>query len=190
MEKSFPATQRPKGPTPERSGSKGPAKRNSSLQSLFLNELRDLYSAEKQQLLTIPAMKRSASSLKLQNVLATHLDCTGEQVDRLEQVFKKMGQKPQSRDSEVILSMTRIWEAAVAGTDEGTACRDAGLILAAQKLEHYEICTYGSLAQLARTLEQDEVADLLEMSLLEEKEADDLLTSLAENYINPEASRE
>jgi ferritin-like metal-binding protein YciE len=78
----------------------------------------------------------------------------------------------------------------IGGTMPGTATRDAGLIAAVQKLEHYEITSYGSLAQHARTLDYDELDELLECSLMEEKEADDLLTALAENYINQDASRE
>jgi len=190
MEKLTPSRKEKQGAVPGKTQRSASSKKDSGLQGLFIHELRDLYNAEKQQLLTLPAMKKAATSLKLQNALATHLDTTGEHITRLEKVFRKLGSKGQSPDSATVLSITRMWEPAVAGTQEGTACRDAGLILAAQKLEHYEICTYGCLAQLARTLQLDEVADLLETTLLEEKEADDLLTSLAENYINPEASRE
>ncbi|HMH21281.1 MAG TPA: DUF892 family protein [Puia sp.] len=167
-----------------------PATKESNLEMLLLDELKELYGAEKHQLLVIPVMKKAASSLKLQSVLAGHLDCTREHAERLEQVFEKMGHKTESRKSEALLGIARECEMAIASTGKGTATRDAHLILAAQKIEHYEIGSYGSLAQLARTLDYDEIADLLETSLLEEKEADDLLTSLAENYINLEASKE
>ena len=167
-----------------------PGHKDSSLEMLLSEELKDMYGAESHQLMILPVMKRAASSLKLKSVLAGHLDCTQDHVRSLQEVFEKMGQKADARKSEAILGITRECETVIASTASGTATRDAGLILAAQKLEHYEIAAYGSLAQLARTLELDDIADILETILLEEKEADDLLTSLAENYINLEASRE
>jgi ferritin-like metal-binding protein YciE len=167
-----------------------PNSKDSNLEMLLLDELKDMHGAEAHQLLILPVMKKAASSLKLKSVLAGHLDCTREHVKNLEEVFEKMGQKTESRKSEVILGITRECETVIASTATGTATRDAALILAIQQLEHFEIAAYGSLAQLARTLELDDIADILETILLEEKEADDLLTSLAENYINLEASRE
>jgi ferritin-like metal-binding protein YciE len=164
--------------------------KDANLRMLFVDEIKEIYGAEQHQLLVLPLMKKAASSLRLQNVLAGHLDCTRDHAERLEQVFKKMRQKPEARKSETILGIARECETAIATTEKGTATRDAGIILAVQKLEHYEIGTYGTLTQMARTLDLDDIADLLEMNLLDEKEADDLLTSLAENYINLEASRE
>jgi len=165
-------------------------RQESALEGLFLEELSELYGAEKHQLLVLPLLKKAASSQKLQNVLASHLDDTREQIGRLETIFQKMGHEPVARTSEAILGITREAEMVIAGTVPGTATRDAGLIVATQKLEHYEITGYGSLAQHARTLEKDELEEMLESSLMEEKEADDLLTALAENYINQVASRE
>ena len=167
-----------------------PAVKDANLEMLLLDELKEMYGAEQHQLLVLPIMKKAASSLKLQSVLAGHIDCTRDHAERLEQVFEKMGQRVEEKRCEAILGIARECETAIAATEKGTATRDASLILAVQKLEHYEIGSYGSLAQLARTLDFDEIADILEMSLLEEKEADDLLTSLAENYINLEASKE
>jgi ferritin-like metal-binding protein YciE len=165
-------------------------KQKSRLEGLFLEELSELYGTEQHQLLVLPLLKKAASSLKLQNVLASHLHDTREQIERIEKIFQMLRQPAEARTSEAILGITREMEVVIAATVPGTATRDAGLIVAAQKLEHYEITGYGSLAQHARTLEYDELEELLELSLMEEKEADDLLTALAENYINQDASRE
>ncbi len=163
---------------------------DSKLPGLFLSELKELYGAEQHQLLVLPLLKKAASSQKLQNVIASHLDDTRMQIGRLETIFQKMGQQAEARVSEAILGIAREAEMVIAGTKKETATRDAGIIVAAQKLEHYEITSYGSLAQHARTLEYDEIEETLELSLMEEKEADDLLTALAENYINEEARKE
>lgn len=164
--------------------------KDSSLEKLFLEELKELYGAEKHQLLVLPLLKKAASSQKLQNVLASHLDDTHEHIRRLETIFGQMGQSAEPRASEAILGITREGETVIEGTEKGSATRDAGIIVAAQKLEHYEITGYGSLAQHARTLEYDEIEEILELTLYEEKEADDLLTALAENYINTQAKQE
>ena len=164
--------------------------KDSSLEGLFLEELKELYGAEKHQLLILPMLKKAATSLKLQNVLASHLDDTREHIVRIEMIYDKMGKAAEARLSEAILGITREGEIVIEATQKETATRDAGIIVAAQKLEHYEITGYGSLAQHARTLEYDDLEEILELTLFEEKEADDLLTALAENYINTEASRE
>jgi len=155
-----------------------------------VDELKEIYGAEKHQTVVLPLLKKAASSLRLQNMLANHLYTTRDHISRLEDIFIILGISPEPRQSEVLLGIGREAETVIGTTDKGTATRDAGLIVAVQKLEHYEISSYGSLAQMARTLEYDDVLDILEMTLYEEKEADDLLTALAENYINTEASRE
>jgi ferritin-like metal-binding protein YciE len=157
---------------------------------VFLEGLRDIHGAEKYQESILPLLKKAASSLKLQSVLATHLYSTYEHIARLEQAFGLLGRKVEGRRTEAILGIARECEHVIGETRQGTATRDAGLILAARQLENFEISSYGSLSQLARTLEYDDIADILESTLNEEKDADDLLMSLAENYIYPEASRE
>jgi ferritin-like metal-binding protein YciE len=157
---------------------------------LLLNELRDVYGAEKQQLIVLPLLKKAASSLKLKNVLASHLDDTQEHIRRLEAIFKLLGIAAEAHAPETIFGITREAEQVIATTAPDTATRDAGLIVAAQKLDHYEISSYGSLATHARTLDLENIEELLELSLYEEKESDDLFTALAENYINSQASRE
>jgi ferritin-like metal-binding protein YciE len=164
--------------------------RHSKMGELFLNELRELYGAERHQLAVLPLLKKAASSLKLKNVLSSHLDDTREHIHRLDQVFAKMQRVADALPPEAIYGITREAEQVIASTRAGSATRDAGLIVAAQKLEHYEISAYGSLATYARTMEDDDVENLLELTLYEEKENDELLTALAENYINAEASRE
>lgn len=160
------------------------------MQELFIEELKELYGAERHQLHVLPLLKVAASSQKLKNVLASHYDDTREQVGRIEAIFAKLGVAAEARTSEAILGITREAEIVISDTAPDTATRDAGLIVAAQKLEHYEITSYGSLAQHARTLDYDEIDELLELSLMEEKEVDDLLTALAENYINDDAKKE
>lgn len=162
----------------------------SRLEELFLEELRELYGAERHQLIVLPLFKTAAASQKLKNVLSSHLEDTREQIRRLEAIFVKKGVPVLGRTSEAILGITREAEKVIGGTAPGTATRDAGLIVAAQKLEHYEISCYGSLAQHARTLNYDAIDEILEDSLMEEKEADDLLSALAENYINTDARGE
>jgi ferritin-like metal-binding protein YciE len=160
------------------------------MEQLLLNELRELYGAEKQQLLLLPLLKKAASSQKLKNVLASHLDDTGEHIRRLEAIFRLLNAPAEAHAPESIFGITREAEQVIASTAPDTATRDAGLIVAAQKVDHYEISSYGSLATHARTLDLENIEELLELSLYEEKESDDLLTALAENYINTEASRE
>jgi len=162
----------------------------SKLAALFLDELNDLYGAELHQLHVLPLLKHAATSQKLRNVLASHLDDTRDQIGRLEEIFRKTGNRPETRTPEAVLGITREAENIITATAPQSATRDAGLIVAAQKLEHYEITSYGSLAQHARTLDYDDIDEILETSLMEEKEVDDLLTALAENYINGEANKE
>lgn len=160
------------------------------MEKLFLDELREAYGAEKHQVLILPMLKKAASCLQLQSFLANHLYTTREHITRMEEIFVRLRIPPETRASEGVLGIGREAETVIEATQKGTATRDAGLVMAVQKLKHHEISSYGSLAQMARTLEYDDILDLLEMTLFEEKEADELLTALAENYINAEASRE
>src|SRR6185312_6636577 len=127
---------------------------------------------------------------ELQDAFAAHLEVTKEHVARLEQVFELLGKKPQAKKCDAMEGITKEGEGIIEETEAGTATRDVGLILAAQKVEHYEIATYGGLARLARTLEYDDIADILETTLAEEKQTDELLTQIAESKINVEAAEE
>jgi ferritin-like metal-binding protein YciE len=164
--------------------------KDSGLEQLFLDELNELYGAEQHQLTVLPMLKKAASSQKLKNVIASHLDDTREHIGRLEKIFEKIGVASAGRLSEAMLGITREGERVIETTGKDTATRDAGIIVSVQKLEHYEITGYGSLAQHARTLDHEDLEDILELTLNEEKEADELLTALAENYINSEAKKE
>ena len=168
----------------------GKASGDSMLLDFFTDELKDIYWAEKHLVKTLPKMQKAATSQELQDALADHLEVTKTHVDRLEQVFEALGEKPQAKKCDAMAGITEEGDGIIEETEEGTSTRDVGIILSAQKVEHYEIATYGGLAQLAVTLGQDEVANLLNQTLEEEKEADTLLTDIAENNINYEAAEE
>lgn len=160
------------------------------LQQLFIDELKDIYWAEKHLLKALPKMEKAATSEELKQSFADHLQVTREQVTRLEDAFEILNTKPQAKKCEAMDGLTKEAEGIIEDTEEGSLTRDVGLIMAAQKVEHYEIATYGSLAQLAKTLGKNDLADLMIETLEEEKEADELLTSIAENNINVEATAE
>ena len=160
------------------------------LEELFLEQLKDIYWAEKHLLKALPKMEKAATSGELKQSFADHLEVTREQVERLEQAFGMLDKKAQGKKCEAMDGLTKEAESVIEDTEKGTMTRDVGLIMAAQKVEHYEIATYGSLAQLAKTLGKNELADLMGQTLEEEKEADQLLTSIAENNINVEATAE
>ncbi len=165
-------------------------KDDSMLEEFFKDELKDIYWAEKHLVKTIPKMKKAANSEELQKAFGDHLEATKEHVTRLEKIFELLGERAQAKKCDAMEGITKEGESIIEDTEEGTATRDVGLILAGQKVEHYEISTYGGLAQLARTLDHEDVAGILEETLMEEKEADELLTSVAENGINYEAAEE
>lgn len=163
---------------------------NSLLKEFFVDELKDIFYAEKQIVKTLPKMKKAATSEELKQAFESHLTMTEQQVVRLEKVFELLGEKAKGKTCEAIEGIIKEGEGIIADTDSKTATRDVGLIFAAQKVEHYEIATYGGLAQLAQTLGLTEVAELLHTTLEEEKQTDVLLTTIAENHINYEASEE
>jgi ferritin-like metal-binding protein YciE len=167
-----------------------PEENNSMLQELFLEELRDIYWAEKHLVKALPKMEKAASSEELANAFNEHLAVTQEQVTRLEQVFELLGEKARGKKCEAMEGLVKEAESVIEDTEEGTSTRDVALIIAAQKVEHYEIATYGGLATLAKTMGINQVKELLGQTLEEEKETDELLTQLAENNINASASQE
>jgi ferritin-like metal-binding protein YciE len=162
----------------------------SMLQELFINELRDIYWAEKHLVKALPKLEKAATSEELATAFADHLAVTQEQVSRLEQVFEMLGEKPRGKKCEGMEGLVKEGESVIEDTEDGTSTRDVGLIISAQKVEHYEIAAYGGLAQLAKTLGKEDVANILGEILEEEKEADELLTTLAENNINQSAEQE
>src|SRR5260221_9176360 len=114
----------------------------SKLEELFLDELKEVYGAEQHQLQVLPLLKKAASSLKLKNVLASHLDDTREQISRLEFIFTKMGQPAEARISEAVLGITRDVEEVITATQKSTATRDAGIIVNYLYIEHYVYNSY------------------------------------------------
>ncbi len=176
--------------TPKSANAKSKKDVDGNLKEFFVDELKDIYWAEKHLVKTLPKMQKAATSDELKNAFGDHLEVTKGHVTRLEQAFELMGEKAQAKKCEAMEGITKEGESIIEDTEAGTATRDVGLVLAAQKVEHYEISTYGGLAQLARTLGNDDVAKILESTLNEEKEADQLLTSIAEEHINYEAAEE
>ena len=162
----------------------------SKLQELFIDELKDIYWAEKHLTKALPKMRKASTSEELAHAFEDHLAVTEEHVTRLEEVFELMGEPARAKKCEAMEGLVKEGEGIIDDTDEGTATRDAGLIMAAQKVEHYEIATYGSLVQLAKTLGRDGVAEILQSTLDEEKKADELLTNIAVSTINVNAEQE
>ena len=163
---------------------------DSRLQEFFTDEIKDIYWAEKHLVKTLPKMQKAATSNELKNAFKDHLDVTREHVARLEKVFELLGQKPQAKKCEAMEGITKEGESIIEDTEAGTATRDVGLILAAQKVEHYEIATYGGLHQLAITMGKNDIAEILEQTLGEENQADSLLTVIAVNHVNYAALEE
>ena len=174
-----------KAAAPKKSESK-----NSGLKEFFEDELKDIYWAEKHLTKVLPKMQKAATAQQLKDALGDHLQTTLTHVERLEQIFEMLGKKAQAKKCDAMAGITEEGQGIIDETEKGTATRDVGIILAGQKVEHYEIATYGGLAQLAKTLGLNDVADILTTTLGEEKEADELLTEIAENNINYESMEE
>ena len=161
-----------------------------TLHDLFVDEVKDIYRAENHLTKALPKMHKAATSDELKSAFEKHLVQTKEHVARLEKVFRLLGQKPQGKKCEAMAGLVEEASSIIADTEKGTSTRDAGIIMAAQKVEHYEIATYGSLAQLAKTLGLNEIKNILGTTLEEEKETDKQLTFVAENHVNYEATKE
>lgn len=160
------------------------------LRELFIEELRDIYWAEKHLTKALPKMQKAATSEELANAFEQHLAVTEEQIGRVEEVFDMLGLPARAKKCEAMEGLVKEAQEIISELPKGTSVRDAGLIIAAQKVEHYEIAAYGSLVQLAKTMGENEAADLLQMTLDEEKETDQLLTELAVSGINISADGE
>jgi ferritin-like metal-binding protein YciE len=159
------------------------------LRDLFEDELKDIFWAEKALTKAIPKMIKNATSQELIDALEQHLEVTKGHVERCEQVFELLGKPARAKKCEAMEGLTKEAEEIMSSTEEGVV-RDAGIISAAQKVEHYEIASYGTLCAFAKTLGEDEIAGILEQTLNEEKQADETLTSVAESSINVEAANE
>jgi ferritin-like metal-binding protein YciE len=160
-----------------------------ALQKLLMHELSDLYDAEQQIVKALPKLIQNASSTELQQALKQHLTVTQQQVERLDEVFETLGEERESKKCKGMAGLIAEGEDVIKEDFEDST-QDAGIIGAAQRVEHYEIAAYGTARTLALTLGNEEVAQLLEQTLDEEKEADQLLTQIAESSINSEAASE
>jgi ferritin-like metal-binding protein YciE len=160
------------------------------LKELFIDELKDIYWAEKHLTKALPKMKKAATSEELANAFDEHLAVTEEQIGRLEEVFEMLDMTPRAKKCEAMEGLVEEAQGIIEDLPKGTAVRDAGLIIAGQKVEHYEIAAYGSLVQLAKTMGENDIAELLQQTLDEEKEADQTLTELAVSGINISAENE
>lgn len=163
---------------------------DTKLQKFFLDCLKDIYWAEKNLLKALQKMKKAATTTQLQTAFQDHWAQTQTHVQRLEQVFETLGTTAKAKKCEAMNGIIKEGEDIIDETEAGTATRDVGLILAAQKAEHYEIATYGGLAQLAKTLGNEQAAKLLGQTLAEEKQTDEKLTMIAEQNINYSAKNE
>ena len=159
------------------------------LRDLFEDELKDIYWAEKALVKAIPRMVKNATSQELVNALKEHLEVTKGHVERLEESFTILGKAARAKKCEAMAGLVKEAEEIMEDTEDGVV-RDAGIISAAQKVEHYEIATYGTLRTFAKTLGEGEISSLLQQTLDEEKEADQTLTQIAESSINVEAEEQ
>ncbi len=159
----------------------------SQLMKLFEDELKDIYWAEKALTRALPKMIKNATSEELIDALQSHLTQTEEHVNRVEQVFEIIGKKAIAKKCEAMSGLIEEAQEIMESCEEG-AMRDAGIISAGQKVEHYEIASYGILRQFAETLGLDEAIELLASTLEEEKEADKTLSTVATTAVNIEAA--
>jgi len=163
---------------------------DTSLRGLFIELLKDIYYAEKKLTDTLPVLANAATTSELKSAFQLHLQETQTQVQRLEQVFRSIGEEPDEVTCEAMDGLVEEGNEVISETTDGTLTRDAGLIVSGQKVEHYEIATYGSLRSLAQMLGFTEAAQLLEQTLKEEKAADEKLTTIAESFVNQRAAAE
>jgi len=163
---------------------------DSALNELFIDELKDIYWAEKHLTKALPKMAKAATTDELHNAIQKHLSETENHVTRLEQAFESIGEKAVAKKCEAMAGLIKEGDEIVADTEKGTVTRDAGIISAGQKIEHYEIASYGTLKTLATVLGYNEAAELLNATLQEEKGADETLTQIAESSINQSARNE
>lgn len=167
---------------------KASGKHLDTMDQLFIHELEDLYSAEDQIIHALPKMIDAASSPQLRQALQQHLETTKRQKGRLDECFRMIGRKP---EKEKCKGMEGIIDegAEVLAIDGDPEVKDAAIVAAAQRVEHYEIASYGSARNFAQRVGRADVADVLQQTLNEEGDTDHRLTSIAESSVNPQASR-
>jgi ferritin-like metal-binding protein YciE len=164
--------------------------KDSKFHQLFIHELKDIYWAETHLAKTLPKMSSKASSTKLSEAIEKHKKETDEQIKRLEQVFKLLDEKAEGETCEAMKGLLEEAEDILDDTDANSNVRDAGIIIASQKVEHYEIASYGSLVSLSDAMGHTDCTKLLEQTLEEEKKTDELLTKIAKEDVNKKALKE
>ncbi|MGM9478096.1 YciE/YciF ferroxidase family protein [Pedobacter sp. GSP4] len=163
---------------------------NTEFHEFFVDELKDIYWAEKHLAKALPKMKKAATSPELASAFEKHTAETEQHITTLEQVFELLEEKATAKKCDAMAGLLEEADGIIADTDKGTMIRDAGLILAAQKVEHYEIATYGTLRVFAQNMDREDIADLLTATLENEKATDEALTQIATGTINAEAAAE
>ena len=158
-----------------------------SLMDLYIDELKDLYNAENQLLKALPRMAKKAASPDLKAAFEEHLGQTEGQVNRLEKIFKRLGEKPTGKTCKAMKGLVEEGKEIIEEDGEESVL-DAALIGAAQKVEHYEIAGYGTARTFASMLGEEDAVELLQQTLDEEGETNKKLTTLAESFVNPEAT--
>ncbi|WP_138484512.1 YciE/YciF ferroxidase family protein [Dyadobacter bucti] len=160
------------------------------LKELFVDGLKDIYWAEQHLAKALVKMAKNTTSEELKSAFDLHTEQTKQHAATLEQVFEIVDEKAKAKKCAAMEGLIEEAEEIIESTDKGTMVRDCGLIMAAQKVEHYEIASYGTLRNIVRTLGYSEAADLLQQTLDQEGETDHILTGLAETYVNEQASAE
>ena len=179
------ATTNNKGNIPPKNGTD-----NSGFHEFFVEELKDIYWAEQHLVKSLPKLQKASTSPELASAFEKHTQETNTHITTLEQVFELLDEKAQAHKCDAMEGLLEEANSIIKDTDKDTFIRDAGLILAAQKVEHYEIATYGTLTVLAKTKGYKEVSDLLQRILDNEKDTDVALTQIAESHINERAAEE
>jgi ferritin-like metal-binding protein YciE len=164
--------------------------KDSEFHEFFVDGLKDIYWAEKHLAKALPKLKKASTSEELAQAFEKHTEETAEHIARLEQVFELLEEKAVGKKCEAMEGLVKEAESIIEETDKGTMIRDAGLIMAAQKVEHYEIASYGTLRTFAEIMGHTEVVDLLDQTLENEKATDVILTEVAVSSINEPASEE
>lgn len=163
---------------------------NSEFHEFFVDELKDIYWAEKHLVKALPKMKKAATSPELAAAFDKHTAETQSHIDTLEKVFELLGEKAAAKKCDAMAGLLEEATGIIEDTDAGTLIRDAGLILSAQKVEHYEIATYGTLRVFAANMGHTDVEELLSQTLENEKATDVALTIVAESFVNEQAVAE
>lgn len=164
--------------------------KDSEFHKFFVDELKDIYWAEKHLVQALPKMQKAATSPDLAAAFEKHTNETKVHVETLEKVFELLEEKAAAKKCDAMEGLLAEATSIIEDTEKGTMIRDAGLVLAAQKVEHYEIATYGTLRTFAETMGHTDVAELLQQTLDNEKATDEALTQAAEGFINEQAVAE